>query len=145
MHGIGLEYPLSDWFDFKVPRTTIPKNYIAHVLQETDALALKPTAKMVWLGPTPTLAVSTKTKKGVTWETATLTVQDKRETVRLNFPPEQGVWLAKMLEQLSVAHTDGRTFQDLKTGFETAGLGDFELFWYSKPVKSILEIGLFRL
>jgi len=145
MHGIGLEYSLSDWFDFKVPRTTIPKNYIAGVLQETDALALKPTAKMVWLGPTPTVTISSKTKKGITWETATLTVQDKRETVRLNFPPEQGVWLAKMLEQLSVAHTDGHTFQDLKIGFETAGMGDFDVLWFSKPVEKLRALGLLGL
>ncbi len=145
MHGIGLEFPLSDWFDFKVPRTTIPKNYIVEVLQEADVFALKPTAKMVWLGTAPVLSFSTKTKKGISWETSTLTVQDKRETVRLNVPPEQGVWLAKMLEQLSVAHTEGRSFLDLKTDFETAGLGDFDVFWYSKPVVQLRALGLLGL
>lgn len=145
MHGIGLDFPLSDWFDFQVPRTNVPKNYIAGVLQELDTPRLKPTAKVVWLGATPTLTVATKTKKGVSWETATLTVQDKRETTSLHFFPEQGQWLAKMLECLSVAHAEEHTLQDVQASYEAAGLGDFEVFWYSKPVEKLRVLGLLGL
>ncbi|MEQ1743967.1 MAG: radical SAM protein [Saprospiraceae bacterium] len=145
MHGIGLEFPLSDWFDFKVPRTSISQNYIAGVLQELDTSTLKPTTKIVWLGALPTLTSAIKTKKGVTWEAATLTVQDKRETLHLHFPQGQGQWLAQALEKLAVANADGYTFQDLKTSFESASLGDFDAFWYSKPVMRLRGVGLLAL
>ena len=32
MHGICFEFPLQDWFDFKVPQTSIPPDYIAEAL-----------------------------------------------------------------------------------------------------------------
>ena len=28
MHGIGFELPLRDWFDFKIPKTSIQSNFI---------------------------------------------------------------------------------------------------------------------
>ena len=47
MHGICFELPLQDWFDFKVPRTKIPRNYIENALNELDNIFVKPTAKIV--------------------------------------------------------------------------------------------------
>ncbi len=32
MHDNGFDYSLQDWFDFKIPETKIPKNYIAKIL-----------------------------------------------------------------------------------------------------------------
>ena len=38
MHGVGLDFPLSKWFDFKTPKTTISPNYIErHLNEEKDA------------------------------------------------------------------------------------------------------------
>ena len=34
MHGIGFEFPLQEWFDFKVPKPRISKNYLEKVLRE---------------------------------------------------------------------------------------------------------------
>jgi hypothetical protein len=33
MHGIGLDADVRSWFDDKVPRTTVPKNFIARALK----------------------------------------------------------------------------------------------------------------
>jgi hypothetical protein len=33
MNGVGFEVPLQDWFDFRVPKTTIRKNHIASLLE----------------------------------------------------------------------------------------------------------------
>ena len=143
MHGIGLDFPLHEWFDFKVPRTSVPKTYIAAALQEeTEPFSLKPTAKLVWLGSAPTVTPFTKTKKGQHWEMATLTFQDKKETFRIQVEQAQGTWLAAMLQQLSVTNADVRTYQQVKSHYEAAGLDDFELFWYGKSVKSLRVRGL---
>lgn len=145
MHDIGLDYPLHDWFDFKVPRTSVPKNYIAEALNEAEPFSLKPTAKIVWLGLAPGLSAFTKTKKGNQWEMATLTFQDKRETFQLNVPRAQGEWLAAILHKLSVANAGVLTFQEVKADYEAAGLDDFELFWYGKAVGTLQERGLLAL
>ncbi len=143
MHGIGLDFSLHEWFDFKVPRTSVPKTYIAAALrEETEPFSLKPTAKLVWLGSAPTVAPFSKNKKGQHWEMVTLTFQDKKETFRIQVDQVQGTWLAAMLQQLSVANAEVRTYQQVKADYEAAGLDDFELFWYGKPVRALRERGL---
>jgi len=145
MHGIGLELPLQDWFDHKVPRTSISKTFIAQALEQEPVFSLKPSAKLVWLGTIPTLTTFTKSKKGMQWEMVTLTFQDSKETLRVNLDKANGEWLTLMLKKLSVANTELCTFQEIKADYEAAGLDDFELFWYSKPVQKLRGIGLLML
>lgn len=142
MHGIGLDFPLQDWFEHKTPRSTVPKNFIANALEETTYYSIKPTAKVVWLGSTPSWQVFSKTKKGKTWEMLGLTFQDKKETVRLNLDLKQGEWLVEMLQKLAAFNLDVLTFQEIKADYEGAGLEDFELFWYGKPVRELGGLGL---
>ena len=145
MHGIGLDFPLSDWFDFKTPRTSITPNYIAEALLETEYFSEKPTAKIVWLGGAAALSTFSKSQKGASREMASLTFQDKRETFRIKAPRAQGEWLVAMLQQLSVANPELSTLQAVKADYEAAGLADFELFWYGKAVNKLREFGLLAL
>jgi len=145
MHGIGLDFPLQDWFGHKVPRTKIPSQFIAEALAEEPLFALKPTTKLVWLGTAPSLTHFTKSKKGQQWEMLTLTFQDKKETFTINLDRAQGEWMALMLQKLSVAKAEVSTFQEVKADYEACDLGDFELFWYSKPLRTLGEFGLLAL
>ena len=142
MHGIGLELPLQDWFDHKVPRTSISKTFIAEALEQEPVFSLKPGAKLVWLGTTPSQTEFTKSKKGMQWDMVSLTFQDSKETLRVNLDKAKGEWLRLMLKKLSVANTELCTFQEIKADYEAVGLDDFELFWYSKPVQKLRGIGL---
>ena len=45
MHGINFELPLQDWFDFKIPRTTIHPDYIHDSLLEDDNFSFKANSK----------------------------------------------------------------------------------------------------
>jgi hypothetical protein len=47
----------------------------------------------------------------------------------------------KALDLLSVTNDKTITYAQLKTDFEIV-FEDFELFWYSKPIKSLREYGL---
>src|SRR5690606_219283 len=80
MHGICFDYELQEWFDFKIPRTTIPKDFIENALNETSDLNVKPSAKVVWLGVQPTVRYYTKSKKGNSWEMASMAFHSKTET-----------------------------------------------------------------
>ena len=33
MHGIGLEHDVREWFDDEVPRTRVPKSFVARALK----------------------------------------------------------------------------------------------------------------
>jgi hypothetical protein len=141
MHGICFEYPLQDWFDFKIPRTKIPEDYIYNVLQEDDSLNIKPTAKLVWTGGKPVVSYFTKNKKGHSFEMAELTFHDKKESYSIQVSKENGDWLAVFLENASVKNTVVTTFAQAKQSYESTQ-DDFELFWYSKPVNTLREYGL---
>jgi hypothetical protein len=130
MHGIGLDMPLQDWFDFKIPRTQIPKNYIARILNQKDAISPKATAKIVWLGPAPT-----KVKKALLFSLG-------REEVELEVPEKLGVWLLNKLSALSLGTEKTGTFAEFQAAYSKAGLGDFENFWEREVAEELREMGL---
>lgn len=145
MHGICFEYPLQEWFDFKIPRTKVPKNYIENALLEDDDFMLKPTSKVVWLGKKPLVNYTDTTKKGQVFQTANLTFHDKKETFSIKLNQAQGIWLVEMLNKISTKKQKTYTFQEIKTDYEAAGFEDFELFFYNKPVNVLRDYGLLGL
>lgn len=145
MHGICFEYPLQEWFDFKIPRTKVPKNYIENALLEDEELMLKPTSKVVWLGKKPLVNYTSTTKKGQSFQTANLTFHDKKETFSIKLNQAQGDWLVEMLDKISTKNKKVYTFQEIKADYEAAGFEDFELFFYNKPVNVLRDYGLLGL
>jgi len=141
MHGICFDYTLQEWFDFKIPKTKIPQDFIFNALQEAEEFKIKPTAKIVWLGGKPFVEEFTKSKKGNSWEMMSLTFHDKKESFSIQTNKAEGEWLAETLQKVSVANAKIHTFQEIKADFEKQQ-EDFELFWYSKPVNSLREYGL---
>ena len=145
MHGACLDYPLQKWFDFKIPRTTVPPNFMEEALQEESMGSAKPGAKVIWLGTEPRLEISTKSKKGASWEVAMLHFEGLRQTHSIKVEPAQGRWLAALLPRLSPHEPISWTLQDVRSDYEAAGLEDFELFWDNKPVNTIYKLGLLTL
>ena len=141
MHGICFDYTLQEWFEFKIPKTKIPEDFIFNALQEPEDFKIKPTAKIVWLGGKPFVEEFTKSKKGNSWEMMSLTFHDKKESFSIQTNKAEGEWLAETLQKVSVANAKIHTFQEIKADFEKQR-EDFELFWYSKPVNSLREYGL---
>lgn len=141
MHGIGFDFELSEWFDFKVPRTTIPPNYIEDCLVHHNDFALKPTAKVVWIGGNPIPSTFTKSKKGTSREMMQLTFHEKTQTFDISLEKEVGEWLLKALDLITVSNDKLLTIAQLKENFETE-LDDFELFWYSKSIDKLRQYGL---
>lgn len=141
MHGICFDYELQDWFDFKIPRTKIPKDFIESALNEDHNFSTKPTAKVVWLGTRPEIDFFTKTKKGNSWEMASLAFHDKKETFTIQTNKNEGIWLSAILDKISIDSEEVITFQEVKNNYEME-MENFELFWYSKPVNTLREFGL---
>ncbi|MBP1841039.1 B12-binding domain-containing radical SAM protein [Formosa algae] len=141
MHGIGFDLPLQDWFDFKVPDTTIDSECIYNALQIEPNFSVKPTAKIVWLGKTPFVEEVYKTKKGTTYTSLKMTFYDKTAAFQITTPLEEGEWLLQTLEKLSPRSASIKSFNMLKKDFESQ-FENFELFWFSKPINTLKEHGL---
>ncbi len=134
MHGVCFDYELQEWFDFKIPRTKIPPDFIENCLAQDDEYMVKPDAKIVWLGKTPQVTTAKKKLK--------LTIHHKIESIDILLDKEKGEWLMQMLPRLAVgSHQKALTFTQLKSDYETH-FEHFELFWYSKSINTLRGFGL---
>lgn len=140
MHGIGFDLPLQDWFEFKIPNTTINPDFIYNCLAQDAAFTIKPTAKLVWLGAMPLVSEFSKTKKGKTTHFLEFTFHNTEGSYQITTKKDKGLWLLETLKLLSPQNKT-QTFSQLKTHFETQ-FEHFELFWYSKPINVLRDLGL---
>ena len=142
MHGICFDYPLQDWFEFKIPKTKIPHDFIENAILEPDSFEVKSNAKIVWIGGKPLIEHITKSKKGKSWEITQFTFHDKKESFFVQMNREEGTWFVNVLTDISVENAKIKSFQQIKSDYEEKGLENFELFWNSKPLKTLKSFGL---
>ncbi len=62
MHGVGFDIPLRDWFDIKVPPTSIPKKYIERQIQGEATPSYRDQNRIIWIGSPPELM---ETEEGI--------------------------------------------------------------------------------
>lgn len=141
MHGICLDFELQEWFDFKIPRTKIDANFIEDALSDENRFNIKATAKVVWISAVPSITFFDKTKKGRTFEMASLNFHTKKENISIQTNRAEGIWLQQALKNLAVENAKTYTFGELKESFEEH-LENFELFWFSKPINTLRKHGL---
>ena len=141
MHGICFDYDLQDWFDFKIPKTKIPSDFIYNCLEKEQNFSTKPNAKIVWIGGKPQTEIFSKSKKGNSWEMMKLTFHNKTQSYDISVNAEEGKWLLETLDKISVFAENKMTFSQLKSDFEKE-FDDFELFWFSKPIQVLRSTSL---
>ncbi len=142
MHGVGFDIPLSQWFDFKVPPTTIPQNYIQRALSVPEENALPLNRQVIWLGNAPVIRFYEKKKKGKTVPAAELIFHNKKYDLALKVSQDLGKWLAETMNKLLVRNDKPVKLQAIKESYEANKLGDFQSFWQSKTVEELRENGL---
>ena len=145
MHNIAVDEPLQKWFDFKIPKTTVAPNYIAEVLQNETYTDVKRSAKVVFIGHMPTIQYFNQTKKGRSREMAVLSFETKKTTVTVQVLAENGRWLLALLSELSIYNKQQYTLAAVEEKYEAAGLEDFDLFWFNKPMNGLQHAGLLQL
>ena len=141
MHGIGFEISLQEWFEFKIPKSTIKYNFIESCLKTTPNFNIKPNAQILWLGNFPAATSQTKSKRGQTWEQLNLSFHNKTESFQIVLDKEKGEWFLDILAKITPQNDQKTTFSALKSDFEKR-FEDFELFWFSKPLQVVKSKGL---
>jgi radical SAM superfamily enzyme YgiQ (UPF0313 family) len=144
MHGIGFDIPLQEWFDFKIPQSTIHPHFIEDCLTSEENLNTKISSKIVWLGGEPSTEITTKNKRGTIREIMHLTFYFNSEEITISTEKDKGIWLTSTLKKLNVQQNETQTFATLKSSFELT-FENFELFWYSKPINTLRNYGLLAL
>ncbi len=142
LHGIGFELPLQDWFEFNIPITSIPENYILHALESEIYLPIHPADKIIWLGGKAILREESKSKHGQKTDLLVMKFHANEGSYEIKVEKSKGEWLAKSLERLSPTLENKLiTFGKLKEDFEKH-FDDFELFWYSKSINTLRKNAL---
>ncbi|EJL67473.1 B12-binding domain-containing radical SAM protein [Chryseobacterium populi] len=141
MHGINFEIPLQDWFDFKIPKTTIHPDYIHDALFENEDFSFKGNSKVIFLDKNVIAENYVKTKKQNSWPYTRLTFHLKTNIIKIDLEQEKAEWLIDVLEENSTESAKKITLQQLKAQFEES-FEDFELFWFSKPMQQLKDNGV---
>ncbi len=141
MHGACFEFPLQKWFDFKIPKTTVPPDYILKAIQ-TPEYHTASNCKVIWLGVMPHSTIVQRSKKGNKWEEMTLQFQTNKNELSIHVDPAKGKWLLQLLPLLSIEKGNGLSMSAVKENYTNAGLTGFELFWDNKPITALYKAGL---
>lgn len=141
MHGINFEIPLQDWFDFKIPKTTIHPDYIHDCLLDEDQFSFKGNSKIIFLAKNVIAENYVKTKKQNSWAYTRITFHLKTNIVKIDLEQEKADWLTKIISENTFENPKRITLQQLKVNFEE-NFDDFELFWFSKPIQQLKENGI---
>jgi hypothetical protein len=142
MHGVCLDFPLSRWFDFKVPPTSISPNYIERSISELPDLNARPNAFVTWLGSLPELSVFEERRGKKIYEIAELVFYNKKKEWAIETDVAIGEWLVEVMPKLLIANAEPYALEKLKDDFESAGLGSFEVFVNSRVWKELKDGGL---
>ncbi|MFZ9235735.1 MAG: B12-binding domain-containing radical SAM protein [Algoriphagus sp.] len=133
MQGVGLDLPLKNWFDFKIPPTSILKSYIQHQLQAQAPKKVKDQQRLCWLGTSPQLE---ELEEGM----CELIFSGKKEDIALELPLEFGQWVFWLLEKVSYRQPTV-TVKEIRDSYEEE-LGDFEELLDSEVWELLAENGL---
>ena len=144
MHGINFDLPLREWFDFKIPKTTVPPTFIQDCLLEEENFVIKGSSKIIFTNTNPRVEQYSKTKKGETASFASMTFHLKTNIVAVELQASKAQWLMKVMAENPAENARKVTLQELKSSFETT-FEDFELFWFSKPVQILRRSGVILL
>jgi hypothetical protein len=142
MHGQCFEFPLQEWFDFKIPKTTIPNNYIYKSIVQAEVKAPKPTNKVIWLGNQPLVKEQQKAKQGNQPPRAKIVFQNKLETFEIQTSIQEAEWIA-MIFPLLIPESSKKTWTlaEITQDFESRGM-NFNKFQTSGIWQALKAEGL---
>ncbi len=139
MHGIGTDFPVREWFEFKVPRVSVKTNYVEQAIiqvQGPDKDRLK--ARVLWLENRPVWERPETPEKGK----RRLVFYNKTHSFALTMSRETGEWLNNVFGRLSVHNAEPVLLSELKKNYEKQFTSPFETFLRSKEWKTLRAQGL---
>ncbi|GAF04719.1 B12-binding domain-containing radical SAM protein [Saccharicrinis fermentans] len=142
MQDVGFDLPLQQWFDFKIPHTTLPYNLISKALDNNTQHTPSPNNKLIWIENIPTTRYYTRKKKNKTHEMCELTFFLSSETTHLNIKASLAKWILSLLEKCTIDNETQPTFHQVENDFIENNLGDFSIFWQSFTLKQLKQFGL---
>lgn len=132
MHDRCFDMPLQDWFDFNIPDTTVPYDFIVSSLENDNSMyQVSPHAKMVWIGHAK---ISDN-------NSSTLRIYNSVSSTEVNLDSERLLWLSETLKAMTPQNESTMSYAAFRKSYESQ-FDDFLLFWFEKPMERLREAGL---
>lgn len=143
MHGICLDFPLQEWFDFRVPKTSVSPHFIYKVLQEESAEPYKPSIKLIWIGGDPDYKTYTYRKKGKERKGHQLLFDHKTGSSQIKLDELHARWLLEILPQLKPdMQRKPLAMKDLEVSYERTLGGSWHGFLDAETWNALRDEGL---
>lgn len=142
MHGIGTDFPIQDWFDFRVPKVSVKRHVVQQAIAEQplpDADRMQ--AKLLWLENLPIIKQH-DAKQNKQAKASELLFYTKTEVVSLQCSSEITKWLLPLFEKFSASYTNLMTLAELQQSYEQHFTTSFSSFLKSREWKTLREKGL---
>jgi hypothetical protein len=143
MHGIGMDHPVVDWFDLKVPAISVKKNYVEQAIklhQAPDSGRL--TSRLLWLENRPQYLKSPATKKGKKTGKSKLVFHARVESYAVVIAPDIGEWLHDMFDRFILTNSELMPLEAFKQKYEARFHTPFGSFLRSHEWRTLREKGL---
>ncbi|MCK5076707.1 MAG: radical SAM protein, partial [Calditrichia bacterium] len=134
MHGIGLDWDVKEWFDFKVPSPKVNSDFVNnHLENRIDDLEPPDETHSIWAGIEPILENGNKN--------SILRIVTADMEAQWEVSPKTGKWLEKMLVLSSVKNGKFPAFAEWKSTFPL-GEKEMDKFFKSSTWQELREVGL---
>jgi radical SAM superfamily enzyme YgiQ (UPF0313 family) len=143
MHGIGTDISVNDWFDFRIPKVSIKKSYVARAINEKparDEEQLK--LRIFWTGNRPQYTRENPTKKGKEAGKSRLVIYNKTGTFTLITSTAIGDWLNTLFDRFMIPDQELLSLEEMKESYEKHFSSSFGSFLRSREWKRLREKGL---
>lgn len=138
MNGVGLDFPVNDWFDFDTPETTVESDFIEFALNSHAPKKHRPNDLVLWNNNIPTVTYFEDGGE----EFGELIFYNNKGTWGFETDKNLAKWIIHFLEKAKIGDQPLLRFKDLKADFEHQNLGEFEEMEQSPIWQAIRENGL---
>lgn len=144
MYGVGLDFHVSDWFEFKVPAPACSPDAVQNSLLKTG----KPESgrkQILWIGSLPEMVPLKQKKKEKKPGKCNLFFNTRTTSQQVTTSEANGRWLISELNALAPNELTRTTLDEWKQRYEGSVGGDFKGFMQSRLWSVLTSNGLLLL
>jgi radical SAM superfamily enzyme YgiQ (UPF0313 family) len=138
MHGTGMEADVRSFFDFKLPKPKVPKDFIRAALRTSSFSRDDPERRVIWLGGAPSVLPRSSGK-------VSLLLPGNEETCAIETDAALTDWLQSLIRDSRPRGRKGAAYPRLAEAaqrYPASAQKSFEAFTKSKDWKAVRAAGL---
>ncbi|MEG1186251.1 MAG: B12-binding domain-containing radical SAM protein [Bacteroidales bacterium] len=142
MHGIGFDFPLREWFNFRIPPTTVAPGRIQQAISRQPGWEDQKERRLIWLGNRVEIKIIETHKKGKTQHLAQLTIHNRTEEIEFRMNEAAGKKLAQLLNVITPQESFRLTLHEFENEMAPLLTIPFSRFMEGEEMEDLFSTGL---